>query len=277
DGRRLRFDAQGRLIRLVAPHGSAHLGRQARVPAADVHAIHSASNRPQRRVLDAPAAVDIVRHTEPGPLRGNISRLVATEGGRVRAALNFHYRIHAGRAYVSAVDTPLGRFTYRYEPSPEGAGAAAALRLTAVRRPDGYERHYLYEAHRQSGMPHLVTGIALASPEGSFLRTDSWSYDAQGRAIASEKHYPGHSAYALRISYVRAASARNEGMTVVQSADGRQTRFKFGLHAGRLRLLQVAGAPCPGCAAPGSAAAYDEHGRLRRLNGARILRHTTGE
>src|SRR5690606_4403568 len=146
-----------------------------------------------------------------------------------------------------------------------------------VRRPDGYERRYLYEAHRQSGMPHLVTGIALASPEGSFLRTDSWSYDAQGRAIASEKHYPGHSAYALRISYVRAASARSEGLTVVQSANGRQTRFEFGLHAGRLRLLQVSGAPCPGCAAPGCAAAYDEHGRLRRLNSARILRYATGE
>src|SRR5690606_15416 len=55
------------------------------------------------------------------------------------------------------------------------------------------------------------------------------------------------------------------------------TRFKFGLHAGRLRLLQVSGAPCPGCAAPGSAAAYDEHGRLRRLNSARILRYATGE
>lgn len=242
DGRSLRFDARGRLIRIAAPDGS---------------------------------AADIVRHAEAGLLQGSIARVAASDGRRTRATLSFHYRRHAGRAYVSAIDTPLGRFDYRYEPSAQADGASP-LRLTAVRRPDGYERCYLHEADRQSGMPHLVTGIALAPPEGPPLRMHSWAYDAEGRAVASEKHHPRHSAYALRISYARSASARHPGLTVVEGADGRQTRFEFGPQAGRLRLLEVSGAPCPGCAAPGSAAGYDEHGRLQRLNNVRILRHASG-
>ncbi|WP_026068188.1 DUF6531 domain-containing protein [Pusillimonas noertemannii] len=276
DGRSLRFDAQGQLIRIAAPGArpgaGAHPAPQFAGP--DTHADISSQRAPA--ALDTAHVIDIVRHAQAGPLRGSIAHITASNRRNIVATLRFHHRIHAGRAYVSAIDTPLGRFDYRYEPSPQAGGAAALLRLAAVRRPDGYERHYLHEADRQSGMPHLLTGVALAPPDGPRLRTHSWAYDAQGRAIASEQHHPAQGAYALRISYERPASAGQKGLTVVEGADGRQTRLEFGLHAGRHRLLQVSGAPCPGCAAPGSAAGYDEQGRLQWLNGSAIVRNASG-
>lgn len=353
DGRSLRFDARGRLIRIAmaplrladaekerdrkqsaepakehartrpvnaAPEGAPPHLTEAVKKTAPAQPAETRSGR-TRSLPDAAAAIDIVRHAQAGPLYGKIARVVARQGGETRATLEFHYRVGAGRAHVSAIDTPLGRFDYVYDQYDErrdrrghrapldphdpyepheprdgshghyghlghhgsietGARAGtgdARLRLAAVRRPDGYERRYLYEADRQSGAPHLVTGIALAPPGGPALRTHSWAYDAGARATASALHHPPQEGYALRISYPRPASGQDDGLTLVESADGRQTRFEFGLRAGRYRLLGVDGAPCPGCAAPGSRAVYDGQGRLQQLNGSRMLRSASGE
>src|SRR5690606_37650986 len=134
-----------------------------------------------------------------------------------------------------------------------------------------------------------TTRHALGGPQGpspalqnrslkaARLRTHSWAYDTQGRAVESSLHHPPRHAYALRIAYRRTASDTQPGLTVVANANGSQTRFEFARLAGRYALLKVDGAACPGCAAPGTRAAYDQHGRLRQINGARILRGPSGE
>jgi len=253
NGASLRFDQQGRLIRIAAPRD---VGKQ-----------------PPRLSPDG-AVLDIVRHDHAGPLHGAIARIVASQGPAIHATLHFHYRVEAGRAYVSAIDTPLGRLDYRYEAAepPE----AAPLRLKAVRRPDGSERRYGYDASRQSGQPQLITDVALAAPTGAVLPLHSWAYDAYGRAIASTRHHPEQQAYALRIDYVKGASAQRNGLTLVDSADGRRTRFEFMVQTGRHKLLKVEGAPCPGCAAPGSTAHYDDNGRLQRLNNTQFVYRASG-
>lgn len=255
NGRTMRFDQHGRLTRIVA------LGTGAVSPATAV----------------SPFVLDIVRNGSGGPLNGMIDRVIAGTGTSPAAELHFQYRISAGRAYVSAIQTPLGNFNYRYEVVAGGQGTAQ-LRLISVRRPDGFERHYLYEPQRQSGMPHLITGIALAAPGKlpTAQRTHTWAYDAHARAVESSLHEPADKAYALRITYQRATSGQHTGLTVVDGADGRQTRFEFARRAGRYALLKVDGAPCPGCAAPGTRAAYDQSGRLQHINGTEILRDASG-
>lgn len=285
DGRTLRFDQHGRLTRISAPQ---------RRPSGQDRSLLS---------------IDIIRHDQSGPLHGTIERIATTGPAADRLELRFQYRIHGKRAYVSAVDTPAGRFLYRYEApahaghtkhedddtyahNPSGGAAIALgsaatsppapLRLTAMRRPDGLERRYLYEAERQSGMPQLITGIELAAPttQGRWaaptLRTHTWAYDAQARAVESQLHYPPSQAYALRITYLRAAGTQHSGITLVDGAGGGRTRFEYARQAGRYALLKVDGAPCPGCAPPGTRAGYDQRGLLERINGARIKRDASG-
>lgn len=285
DGRTLRFDQHGRLTRISVP--------DRRPPGQD------------RSLL----SIDIIRHDQSGPLHGTIERIATTGPAADRLELRFQYRIHGKRAYVSAVDTPAGRFLYRYEASahaghtkhedddthahnPSGGAAItmgsaatsppAPLRLTAMRRPDGLERRYLYEAERQSGMPQLITGIELAAPtaQGQLgaptLRTHTWTYDAQARAVESQLHYPPSQAYALRITYLRPADTQHTGITLVDGAGGGRTRFEYVRQAGRYALLKVDGAPCPGCAPPGTRAGYGKRGLLERINGARIRRDAAG-
>jgi len=259
DGRHLRFDANGRLTRIVVP-------RQRLAPG--------------RASVDI---ADIVRHNDGGALHGAVARIIFG-GAAGSAKYEFQYRISGGRAYVSAIETPLGRFSYRYE-AVSGDAASPRLRLTAVRRPDGLERHYLYEEQRQAGMPYLLTGIALVRPASAYaaqhtIRTHSWAYDTHARVVQTTQHQPIKSAYDLRINYQRAATANHAGITVVNHADGRQTQFEFQLHGGQYVLSHVKGSPCIGCPAPGkygqtspemvrwvhgNGFAYTPAGRLARL------------
>lgn len=236
NGRYLRFDADGRLIRIVVPRQGGP------------------------RAQAGPDIADIVRHSNGGILHGAIARIHSSGSNSPAVTYEFHYRISGGRAssrraYVSAIDTPVGRFRYRYEPV-SGSTGSSPLRLVAMLRPDGLERRYFYEAQRQAGMPHLLTGIALARPATSdapeqVVRTHSWTYDPRARVIESSQHHPVEKAYSLRINYERSATPTQTGLTLVNHADGRQTRFSFHQQRGRYELSVVHGAPCFGCPAPG--------------------------
>lgn len=245
DGHRLSFDLHGRLTRIAAPHTDRGL-----------------------------SVVDIVRHAQPGPLYGAIEQVAARDASNTPSILLFHYQTSGARHYVRAIDTPLGRFNYVYE---KAGLEPSVLRLTAVRRPDGYERRYRYDSARQSNQPQLVTGIALAAPHGAIVPIHDWAYDAYGRATSSWRHFPAQHAYALTIHYARPASPGQNGVTLVVGADGRRTRFEFNVLAGRYKVIKVDGAPCPGCPAPDSAVRYDAKGRLEALNGSRFQRHPAGQ
>lgn len=272
DGRQLRFDQQGRLLRIAAPQ-NINIPPARKTPSTRTA---SGTQATKRLASEAYAVVDIVRHHQAGPLDGAIDRVIASQGQEPHFVLQFHYRIDAGHAHVSAIDTPQGRLVYRYEQARTGGAPSPWLRLTAMLRPDGYERRYLYDAAQQAGHPGLVTGMALAAPDGTVLPLHSWAYDIHGRAIASTLHHPKAQAYALRIDYAQPANTHQNGLTLVDHADGRRTRFEFSLLAGQHKLLNVQGAPCPGCAAPGSLGKYESNGRIKQLNGTQFTHHVSG-
>jgi len=202
-----------------------------------------------------------------------------------QASLHFFYRVVRGTPQLTAIDTPAGRFTYQVQ-----IASSFATRLATVTRPDGMQRLYLYEAQYQSGNSHLPTGVVLVQPADSSpyqenpgsdggtqrRRISAWDYDAAGRAVGVSYGERTPADGYSRIRYRRIATAARDGITQVDGPAGR-TRFTIGLRAGTPRLLKVEGAGCPGCAAPGTQASYDNAGRLLSIHGTRIERDASGQ
>lgn len=246
DGRRLRFDGNGQLAHIDIAH--ARRGGQ---------------------------WLNIERHDQAGPLFGAIRKLTDNTG----RSLAFGYSIHRQHAYLSHIDTPAGRFLYHYEAVDPNAAPTAPqlLRLQALTRPDGMQRRYLYEARHQAGNVFHLTGIEIVSADGKARqRLNTWAYDSQGRAVLSIQGGPDSEQDKIHIEYPRTASVERNGLTVVRNAQGQATHFHTALQGGRHVLLEVDGAPCPGCPAPGSQAGYDAQGRLVQINGTLIRRHPQG-
>lgn len=238
-GRQLWFDRGGRLIRILAGPRSA---------------------------TDVTGHTDlrIKRHPAPGPLSGEISAVVDTNG----QAMTFAYRMIGAQAYLDSIDTPVGRYTYDRDKH---------LRLAAMARPDGMQRRYLYEPRWQSGNTFALTGIeTLATADAQAVRTNSWAYDTQGRATLSVRGHPTASNQRLEFRYVRKPTREFDGLTVITDEKGHTTQFETALRGGRYVVTDVRGAACAGCAAPGSSATYDPKGRLTQINGTHIMRHPDG-
>jgi len=217
-------------------------------------------------IVDHGQRLAIVRASDPGPTQGAILSVVDPQGRMLR----MDYDIVDRHARLAWVETPLGRFRYRYDAPAEGRA-----RLAAVRRPDGMTREYLAEPQRQAGDPYALTGSVLVGADGSRLRTNTWAYDTQGRAVLSVSGDPDALAGRVEIEYVSPPTAREPGLTRVRSRAG-PTAFRIALRGGSHRLASVLGAACPGCAAPGIRAGYDDAGRLRTVNGLRIARRPDG-
>ncbi len=238
-GRQLWFDAKGYLVRLLAS--------------------------PQIRL-------DIQRNAQAGPLAGTIEK-VSNRQGR---SLEFAYRVTGGRAYLSHIDSALGRFAYQYE-AAAGQASPGNLRLASLGRPDGMRRRYLYEPELQAGNALALTGIEIVSADQTQTRrTNTWGYDRQGRAVLSVRGGPDSQADRISLRYVRPVTHQQAGLTVVADARRQQTRFETAMKGGRYVLTRVEGAGCAGCAAPGTHADYDGQGRLREINGTRLQRDAGG-
>lgn len=212
--------------------------------------------------------VDILRHPAGGPLFRAISHVRNQAGFQ----LVFHYRLDGGRAYVVHVDTPVGRFHFDYTDGKPSTGPL----LASVRRPDGMQRRYLYEAQRQSGNPQALTGIEIISAEGRAVRVNTWAYDAQLRAVLSIAGSPDSTVDKISLDYARAPGSGQTGLTIVRDAPGHETRFETALRGGRHLLLSASGAGCPTCPAAGTLAQYDPQGRLLSLNGTTLARDADG-
>ncbi|TAL79662.1 MAG: hypothetical protein EPN76_02095 [Burkholderiaceae bacterium] len=245
DKRQLTFDSQGRLIRLI-------------------------------RGPDPATAISLRRHREPGPMQGALHSIIDDNGH----GLFFEYFMQHGQAYLRHVTTPAGTFRYHYEFATglaDPSTVSSNLRLRAITRPDGMQRHYLYEAPLQAGNPFHLTGIEIVpADQKRSRRISTWAYDAQGRAVLSVEGNPDSGRNEIHIDYVRTPDTKQEGLTVVRTGHDQATRFRTALQGGRHVLLEVSGMPCPGCAAPGSRARYDTHGRLVQINGMTIRRHNSG-
>jgi RHS repeat-associated protein len=214
--------------------------------------------------------INIYRHPSNHAIAHAI-KAVANQRGQ---SLTFHYRLEQGRGYLDRIDTARGPFIYRHENVAE----TAVARLLQVVRPDGMQRHYLYEAQRQSGNRYALTGIVLRMPDTlQSQRINTWAYDLQGRAILAISGPPDSQRHRLTLHYDRALSATQPGTTTVTSGhEQQQTRFTTLSRHGQHRLVSVDGALCPGCTSPGSHASYDAQGRLVALNTLALKRDDKG-
>src|SRR5690606_16418680 len=80
----------------------------------------------------------------------------------------------------------------------------------------------------------------------------------------------------VQLAYPRAPRPGQAGLTIVTNARHQETLFSTAVRGSRYVLTDVRGAPCPGCAAPGTQAEHDDHGRLLAINGTRIQRAADG-
>lgn len=241
-GRELLFDAAGRLVQITAPTGEwvliryDPLGRLAQV------------TDPQGRSLFFHPVAD---------------------GAAVGVA--------AGRfAGVGAVDSPVGRYTYHYDPATKGGWAARLVSVdwpthqaTAhayANRPvttSAVSRHYHHEDPR---WPAHVTGISVrgTGSDGTPLesRLSTYGYNTQGRAYLSRwsGESPGSlqplAAHEIRLTWPR------PGWVWLTNGQGLQTVYRTTYQGGHVRLLEARGAGCALCTPVNRRYRYDGAGQL---------------
>lgn len=234
---------------------------------------------PGGRELDFNPDGRLVSIAEPnGPLltltRGPRGELLQVSDPQGRS-LVMHYGPSRAGGFegIVAIDSPVGRFEYHHQ--RDGAGISNLLQ---VQYPDGQGgRHYHYEAERQAGHPHALTGISQAVPEGERTRLQrlaTWAYDPQGRAIVSVRGEPrrldaagqpvaGTGIEQVELSFVRPSLPDGEpGETVLTNSLGQSTRYRHAQIGGQYRLLEARGAGCAGCGETEVRYGYDRHGSL---------------
>jgi YD repeat-containing protein len=132
---------------------------------------------------------------------------------------------------LSAIDTPVGRVTYKHDEFG---------RLQSAIQPNGLTHRYHYEAERQGATYNTwaLTGISVEwIQDGKALseRLSTYVYDAQGRAVRTQ-HAGGDD---LTLAYGPKAA------TTITTALGARTVYRHALVAGQWKTVEALG---PGCA-----------------------------
>jgi len=120
------------------------------------------------------------------------------------------------------------------------------LQLHQVTHPDGTTQRYLYE---QPERPWLITGII----DENGHRSHTVAYDAQGRAILSER---ADGAERVEISY------NGDGTTTLTNALGKRTTFHFETIHGVKKIVRVEGEPTETCQGSAMDYKFDANGFL---------------
>lgn len=198
-GRQLQFNRHGQLIRITLAY-------------------------PQQQ------SVSIYRH-QSGPLQGAIDEIKTNHGQR----LKFNYRQFGGSFYISAIESPIGKFRYRY-----GVSSAnnSEFQLRAVIRPDGMAKRYLFDSRVQAGNTGLLTGIDVQSADSRYIqRLARWEYDQHGRAIRYRQN--GATKPTLSLHYLSSASKNRPGLTKIVTADGAAITIPYFYKNNRYQLPQL--------------------------------------
>jgi RHS repeat-associated protein len=263
DGRKLHFNAVGKLDRITAPTGEI------------VRLLYDSENVLVRVIDPQGRSLNLVyydRHTQN----------------------QFHG--------VQFIDTPVGRFSYEYGSAlPKGAALFDQRQLLAnlvrVRMPDQLDpdkrAHALSSRgttrsttsriyhHEDPRSPWLMTGISAesAGTNGKPVATRyaTYGYDDAGRAILSK-----HAGNVDKITL----DSHEAGKTVLTNSLGQKTVYRYTVIADEYRLLEVRGAGCALCGEPNVRYRYDAAGRLlettkltdsgQPLSGLRVERDNLG-
>ncbi|MDR2001300.1 MAG: DUF6531 domain-containing protein [Zoogloeaceae bacterium] len=227
-------------------------------------------------------------------LQGHLLR-VADPQGRV---LHLHYAKRDAAAPstflgITAIDTPVGRYTYAYgdeqgrripparprlsnydknkhdnadAPLSEQDRRQQRRRIANLIRADwpaftgtsGAGRRYHYEDPHH---PNLLTGISQQSVDGQPQRLSNYAYNGQGNAIASapsDDADPG-----IRIREWTPPRAGKPGVTVLEDHAGRETKYTHTVIAGENRLLEAQGPGCATCGPGNTRYRYNKQGQLQ--------------
>lgn len=239
DGRKLHFNASGKLDRITAPTGEM------------VRLLYDSQNV-------------LVRVIDP---QGRSLNLVYYDR---RTPNQFHG--------VQFIDTPVGRFEYEYGSTlPKGAGLFDEKQLLAslvrVRLPDHFDpdkkAHALSSRgttrgttsriyhHEDPRRPWLMTGLSIgtigADGKPVTTRYSTYGYDDTGRAILST-----HAGNVDKVTL----DNHEAGKTVLTNSLGQKTVYQYTVIADEYRLVEVRGAGCALCGEPNVRYRYDEAGRL---------------
>lgn len=227
-GQRYRFNAKGWLLRIEAPTG-------------------------EFLSIEREHKGDITKVTDPQG-RSLVMTLLSDE-----AALR--QQRFGG---VQTVDTPVGRYQYRYGgalPKRSSVDPLKVLsRLIAVEHA-GITRHYLFEDVKQAA---LLTGIRVegAGSDGVKMnqRIATWAYDSQGRAILSTK---GEQEKVTLLFFPRQKNPQGleRGLTLLTNSLGRSTLYRYQTIAGKAQLTEVLGPGCATCGPTNVRHEYDLIGR----------------
>jgi YD repeat-containing protein len=211
----------------------------------------------------------ITRDDRLGPTQHFILRVTDPQGRQ----LTFDYQVTPAGARLAAIDSPRGRFIYTHDM----AGQPSRHRLLGVTRPDKMSRLYLYESALQAGHPLLPTGVLLRTRNGRRLRTHTWAYDAQARAVLSTHGGPDDTRDRVQLQYASVAGVdlSNAGVTRIHSVQG-FTEIYWARRGPRYVVTHVRGDGCPGCPTAGLTASYDAAGRVIGLNRLQMERGADG-
>ncbi|HEY8607193.1 MAG TPA: RHS repeat-associated core domain-containing protein [Noviherbaspirillum sp.] len=246
DGRRLDFNARGRLVQILAPTG-------------EFVSLQRAPNG------------DLLNVTDP---QGRSLRLHYP--GRTTAAGTPRYK------GVAAIASPVGEFRYEYgSRPPAGVNSFNAPDLLAnlVRvhlpsgqvhggKPAAVTRHYHFDDPRH---PSLLTGISVsgAGSDGKAVhrRIATYAYGADGKAVLSVRGEAlQHDRYGKpvagtgleQVSFDRSVP----GTTRLTNSLGEVTMFRHTVAGGEFRMLEVRGPGCSSCPESNVRYRYDGIGRL---------------
>jgi RHS repeat-associated protein len=223
------------------------------------------------RLHNAHLDLTVLRYREQGNPLNTLAHTLVLNNQKI----TLQYQILGGRPLLSAMQLGSGTVRYRYTLVQAGR----TPRLHQVNQPNGtaHRYHYALQPALHTGG---LTGIdKQLAPNTLFQPWRHWTLDKNGRvsllALHSFAQAKGHTQY-LAFEYTRLAAPGVSGITHVRQANGKHTRFLFKWVNGRARLEAVSGAPCPGCAAPGTRAHYTRYGELKHINGLDIHRDRQG-
>jgi RHS repeat-associated protein len=207
---------------------------------------------------------------------GRHGELVSVRDSQGRS-MTLVYAAHgAGYRGVVAIETPLGRFRYRYEAGRTPASDRPVPgNLAEAALPDGTRRLYHYEPKLQAGHAHRLTGISLVAvtPGGAPMpaeRIGTYAYDGSGKAVLSVRGSEQSLLDRVALQYAEPAlpggyERGQRGKTLITNSRGERTEYLHAVIGGQFRLLQVTGPGCASCAESNVRYGWTAQGRLASL------------
>jgi YD repeat-containing protein len=189
--------------------------------------------------------------------------------------MRFEYaNILPGRSSViAAIETPTGKFVYRYDNDPSSAGPGNLLSVSKATT----TRRYHYEPRLQAHHPHALTGYSVErhAANGAVVesqRLATYVYRADGRAMLSVRGAvtAGNPLDEVFVDVVTPSlPSGTQGHTSLLNSRNERTSVRHAVIAGEYRLLEMRGPSCARCAPGDIRYGYDTAGRLierSRLN-----------